>query len=72
VTTHDDNIPVIGDRGDSETPRDPQGTFEPQIVRKHRRRFDGFDDKLVALYARGMSVRDIHPEEIYGVRSAAT
>jgi putative transposase len=52
------------------TPRDRQGTFEPQIVRKHQRRFDGFDDKIVALYARGMSVRDIqaHLEEIYGVK----
>lgn len=68
MTIHDDNIPVIDDRGDSETPRGRQGTFEPQIVRKHRRRFDGFDDKIIALYAREMSVRDIHPEEIYGVR----
>jgi hypothetical protein len=68
VTIHDDNIPVIDDRGHSETPRDRQGAFEPQIVRKHWRRFDGFDDKIVALYAREMSVRDIHPEEIYGVR----
>ena len=52
-----------------EQPRDRQGSFEPQIVRKHQRRFDGFDDKVVAMYGRGMSVRDIqaHLAEIYGV-----
>lgn len=52
-----------------ETPRDREGSFEPQIVRKRQRRFDGFDDKILALYARGMSTRDIsaHLEEIYGV-----
>jgi putative transposase len=52
-----------------ETPRDRDGSFEPQIVRKRQRRFDGFDDKILALYARGMSTRDIsaHLEEIYGV-----
>ena len=50
-------------------PRDRQGSFDPQIVRKHQRRFDGFDDKIIALYGRGMSVRDIqaHLAEIYGV-----
>jgi putative transposase len=52
-----------------EQPRDRKGSFEPQIVRKHQRRFDGFDDKIVALYGRGMSVRDIqqHLRELYGV-----
>jgi putative transposase len=52
-----------------DTPRDRAGTFEPQIVRKRQRRFEGFDDKILALYARGMSTRDIsaHLEEIYGV-----
>ena len=52
-----------------EQPRDRKGSFEPQIVRKHQRRFDGFDDKIVAMYGRGMSVRDIqaHLREIYGV-----
>jgi putative transposase len=51
------------------TPRDRDGSFEPQIVRKRQRRFEGFDDKILALYARGMSTRDIsaHLEEIYGV-----
>jgi transposase-like protein len=49
-------------------PRDRNGTFEPQIVPKHRRRIDGFDDKVLALYARGMSTRDIqgHLRELYG------
>lgn len=51
------------------TPRDRDGSFEPQIVRKRQRRFEGFDEKILALYARGMSTRDIsaHLEEIYGV-----
>jgi putative transposase len=53
-----------------DTPRDRAGTFEPQIVRKRQRRFEGFDEKILALYARGMSTRDIeaHLEEIYGVK----
>jgi putative transposase len=52
-----------------EQPRDRRGSFEPRIVPKHQRRFDGFDDKIVAMYARGMSVRDIqaHLRELYGV-----
>jgi putative transposase len=52
-----------------EQPRDRQGSFEPQIVEKHQRRFHGFDDKIIAMYARGMSVRDIqaHLAELYGV-----
>ena len=53
-----------------DTPRDRAGSFEPQIVRKRQRRFEGFDDKILALYSRGMSTRDIeaHLEEIYGVK----
>ena len=52
-----------------ETPRDRKGSFEPQIVRKGQRRFQGFDDKILALYSRGVSTRDIeaHLAEIYGV-----
>ena len=51
------------------TPRDRQGTFEPKIVRKRQRRFEGFDEKILALYSRGLSTRDIeaHLREIYGV-----
>ena len=53
-----------------ETPRDRKGSFEPQIVRKRQRRFEGFDDKILALYSRGLSTRDIeaHLAEIYGVK----
>src|SRR6476620_5245574 len=53
-----------------ETPRDRRGSFEPQIVRKGQRRFEGFDDKILALYSRGLSTRDIevHLAEIYGVK----
>ncbi len=52
-----------------EVPRDRNGTFEPQLVKKHQTRFDGFDDKILSMYARGMTTRDIqgHLEEIYGV-----
>lgn len=53
-----------------EVPRDREGSFDPQIVPKHQRQFDGFDDKILSMYARGMTVRDIrgHLEEIYGVQ----
>src|SRR5213592_549301 len=53
-----------------ETPRDRKGSFEPQIIRKGQRRFEGFDEKILALYARGLSTRDIeaHLAEIYGVK----
>ena len=42
-----------------EVPSDRQGSFEPQLIGKHERRFTGFDDKIVAMYARGMTVREI-------------
>ena len=42
-----------------DTPRDRDGSFEPQIVRKRQRRFEGFDEKILALYSRGLSTRDI-------------
>lgn len=52
-----------------EIPRDRHGTFEPQLVPKRRRRLPGFDDKVLALYARGMTTREIQGQlkEIYGV-----
>jgi transposase-like protein len=51
-----------------EVPRDRDGSFEPQIIPKHARRFTGFDDKVIAMYARGMTVREIQGflAEIYG------
>jgi putative transposase len=57
-----------------EVPRDRKGSFDPQIVKKHQTRFDGFDDKILSMYARGMTTRDIqgHLEEIYGVEVSAT
>lgn len=57
-----------------ETPRDRNGTFEPKIVGKGQTRFTGFDDKIVSMYARGMSTREItgHLEEIYGVEVSPT
>jgi putative transposase len=50
-------------------PRDRDGSFEPKLVRKRQRRFEGFDEKILALYSRGMSTRDIerYLRELYGV-----
>ena len=50
-------------------PRDRHGRFEPRLIEKYKRRFPGFDEKVVALYARGMSTRDIqaHIRELYGL-----
>jgi len=58
---------------DIRVPRDRNGTFDPQVVPKHRRRVEGFDDKVLALYARGMSTRDIqgHLRELYGTDVSA-
>ena len=52
-----------------DAPRDRDGSFEPRIVKKRQRRFEGFDEKILALYSRGLSTRDIeaHIAEIYGV-----
>jgi putative transposase len=57
-----------------ETPRDRNGTFEPQLLKKHQTRFDGFDDKILSMYARGMSTREIqgHLQEMYGVEVSPT
>lgn len=50
-------------------PRDREGSFEPKIVAKHQTRWTGFDDKVLSLYARGMTTREIqgHLQEVYGV-----
>lgn len=52
-----------------EVPRDRNGSFEPQLVKKHQTHFDGFDEKIISMYARGMTVREIqgHLHELYGV-----
>ena len=57
-----------------EVPRDRNGTFEPQLVKKRQRRLEGFDDKVLALYARGLSTRDIQGqfEELYGAEVSPT
>lgn len=50
-------------------PRDRAGTFDPKLIAKYQRRFPDFDEKIVSMYARGMSVREIrgHLEELYGI-----
>ena len=52
-----------------EVPRDRQSSFDPQLIAKYQRRFPGFDDKIVSMYARGMSTREIvgHLRELYGI-----
>lgn len=57
-----------------EIPRDRQGSFEPQLIPKHQTRWSGFDDKILSLYARGMTVREIqqHLEEMYGTEISPT
>jgi putative transposase len=52
-----------------EIPRDRQSSFDPQLIAKYQRRFPGFDDKIISMYARGMSNREIvgHLRDLYGV-----
>ena len=52
-----------------EVPRDRDGTFEPLLIKKGDRRFEGFDEKVISMYARGMTVREIqgHLQELYGI-----
>jgi putative transposase len=67
---------VQGDLGELTiaTPRDRDGTFEPQLIAKHQRRLAGFDEKILALYAKGMTTRDIQDivQQLYGVDVSAT
>ena len=62
---------LLTDHGRMEivSPRDRNGSFEPELVKKRQKRFDGFDDKILSMYARGMTVREIqgHLEDIYAV-----
>ncbi len=54
---------------DLQVPRDRLSTFDPQLIAKYQRRFPGFDDKIVSMYARGMSTREIqgHLRALYGI-----
>jgi len=56
-----------------EVPRDRRGDYNPQIIKKNQTRFEGFDDKIISMYSRGMTTRDIqeHLKEIYGVDISA-
>ena len=62
---------VKGKNGDLDLkiPRDRNSSFEPQLIEKYQKRFDGFDEKIISLYARGMTTRDIQAqlEELYSV-----
>ena len=62
---------VITDTGklDLQIPRDRQARFDPQLIAKYQRRFPGFDDKVISMYARGMSTREIvgYLRELYGI-----
>jgi transposase-like protein len=67
---------ILSDSGalEVEVPRDRNSNFEPHLVKKRQRRLEGFDDKVLALYSRGMSTRDIQGqfEELYGVEVSPT
>ena len=62
VKGHDEEMEIA-------VPRDREGTFEPRLIKKGQRRFEGFDDKIISMYARGMTVREIqgHLKELYAV-----
>ncbi len=65
-----------GTQGEIEiaVPRDRQASFEPQLIQKHQTRLEGFEDKILALYARGMTTRDIQAQiqNLYGVEVSPT
>ena len=67
---------IQGDMGKLplEIPRDRAGSFEPQLIGKHQRRLAGFDEKILALYAKGMTTRDIQNlvQDLYGVDVSPT
>src|SRR6201992_224528 len=62
---------VLTDTGRIElaVPRDRQASFDPQLIARYQRRFPGFDDKIISMYARGMSTREIvgHLRDLYGI-----
>jgi len=67
---------IKGEFGETEihVPRDRNGNFEPKFIGKNQTRFTGFDDKIIAMYARGLSTRDVQAQlqEIYGVEVSPT
>jgi transposase-like protein len=67
---------VQGELGEFEieTPRDREGSFEPQVIEKYQRRVEGFDEKILKLYAKGLTTRDIQEivQELYGGNISAT
>lgn len=66
---------VVTDGGsmDLQIPRDRQASFDPQLIAKYQRRFPGFDNKIISMYARGMSTREIagHLRDLYGIEVSA-
>ena len=62
---------VLTDTGRIElsVPRDRQASFDPQLIARYQRRFPGFDNKIISMYARGMSTREIvgHLRDLYGI-----
>ncbi|MCC4233087.1 MULTISPECIES: IS256 family transposase [Sphingobium] len=62
-------VTTDGGRIEIEVPRDRAGSFDPQLIAKYQRRFPGFDDKIISMYARGMSTREItgHLRDLYGI-----
>lgn len=56
-----------------DVPRDREGEFEPQVIQKHQRDISGLEEKIISLYARGMSTRDIHDQvqDLYGIEMSA-
>ncbi len=67
---------VLTDQGEIQldTPRDRKGDFEPMVVKKHERRLGELEDKIISMYAKGMTTRDIesHLEDIYGINTSAS
>jgi putative transposase len=66
-------VTTDGGKIEIEVPRDRADSFDPQLIAKYQRRFPGFDDKIISMYARGMSTREIsgHLRELYGIDASA-
>lgn len=66
-------VTTDGGRIEIEVPCDRAGSFDPQLIATYQRRFPGFDDKIISMYARGMSMREItrHLRDPYGIKASA-